>query len=407
MLNKIWTGMLIAAVISTLYGIFMGDSAAAGRAMDAFFSSADSAVKIAIGLSGLMCIWLGISRVAENSGITEVIARILTPLFRAIMPEIPAGHRAISSITMNLSANMLGLDNAATPLGIKAMKDLQSINPDPQTASNAEIMFLVINTSAVTIFPVSIFMYRAQMGSVAPTEVFVPLLLATLCSTIAGFLVTAAVQKISLLRWPIFLALILVISFVGAVAAWGIHAGAGLSEESKFIANLCLLCLIGTVFFWALIKRINAFESFIEGAREGFKTAIDILPYLIAMLFAIALFRASGALDFLLDGLRWVVSLVTSDTRFVDSLPVAIAKPLSGSGARAMMIDVFNTFGVDSFQGKVASIMMGSTETTFYVLAVYFGSVGIIRARHAVACGLVADFTAMTASVIIGYIFFG
>ncbi len=407
MLNKIWTGMLVIAVFCTLSLILMGDTGAATKAMDAFFASADSAVKISIGLSGLMCVWLGISRVAESTGITEIIAKLLTPLFRVIMPEIPAGHKAISSITMNLSANMLGLDNAATPLGIKAMKDLQSINPDPKTASNAEIMFLVINTSAVTIFPVSIFLYRAQLGSVAPTEVFIPLLLATTCSSVVGFLVTAFVQKLNIIRWPIFIALAMLISLVTAIVAWSINAGANLSNESKFLANLCLLCLIGLVFTWAMFKKINAFNAFIDGAKEGFKTAIDILPYLVAMLFAIAFFRASGALDYLLDGVRWIMSLVCSDTRFVDSLPVAIVKPLSGSGARAMMIDVFNTFGVDSFQGNVASIMMGSTETTFYVLAVYFGSVGITRVRHAVACGLAADFAAMISSIIIGYMFFG
>lgn len=407
MLNIIWAGMIVLAVLCTLLNLLLGNTSVVNQVMDAFFGAADSAVKISIGLSGLMCVWLGISKVAEATGITAFIAKVLTPIFRVIMPEIPAGHKAISSITMNLSANMLGLDNAATPLGIKAMKDLQTINPNPSVASNAEIMFLVINTSAVTIFPVSVFLYRAQLGSTAPTEVFVPILLATLCSSIIGFIVTAIVQRINLIKWPIFVAVAILISFIAAIAIWNIHAGSNLSEESKFLANLSLLGLIGVVFSWALVKRVKTFELFVEGAKEGFNTAIQILPYLVAMLFAIAFFRASGALDFILDGIRYIFSLVFSDTRFVDSLPVSIVKPLSGSGARAMMIDVFNSFGVDSFQGKVASIMMGSTETTFYVIAVYFGAVGVVKVRHAIACGLAADFAAMVSSVIIGYYFFG
>ncbi len=407
MLNIIWSGLFVISVLAACIHLALGNSAIINNMMDAFFSSANNAVTISIGLAGMLCAWLGICRIIENAGITNVISKILAPLFKVIMPEIPAGHPAISSVTMNLSANMLGLDNAATPLGIKAMKDLQSLNPNPEVATNAQIMFLVLNTSSVCLFPVTIFLYRAQMGAALPAEVFVPVLITTTISTIVGFLVTALVQKINFIRLPILICSAFLIALLGAVVVWGMYAGAALSTQSSLVANFILILIIGTVFLIGMIKKIKVFEVFISGAKEGFETALQILPFLVAMLLAIGLFRASGALDFILDGLRYIASLFSSDVRFVDALPVSIVKPLSGSGARAMMLDVMSTFGVDSFQGRLAAIMQGSTETTFYVIAVYFGAVGITKVRHAIACGLAADFAAMVASVIVAYYFFG
>jgi spore maturation protein SpmA len=407
MLNIIWAALIILSVLASCVHLVLGNAGIVNSMMDAFFSSADSAVKISIGLSGLLCAWLGICRVMEACGIMDLIARPLSPLFRAIMPELPPGSRAISSVTMNLSANMLGLDNAATPLGIRAMKDLQDLNPNKDTASNAQIMFLVLNTSSVCLFPVTVFLYRAQFGSSSPAEVFVPIMLATTASTVAGFLVTAVIQKIPLLRLPIFISFAVLVALTASVIAWGVYAGSELSEQSKLVANLILMLLIGSVFAFSMIKKVKTFEVFVQGAKEGFDTALQILPFLVAMLFAIGFFRASGALDLILDSFRYIVSMFLTDTRFVDALPVAIAKPLSGSGARAMMIDVINTYGVDSFQGKLSAIMQGSTETTFYVIAVYFGSVSVTKVRHAIACGLTADFVAMVASVCLAYYFFG
>ncbi len=407
MLNLIWALLMVVSVLAAVIQLAMGRTEAVNELMGAFFSSAENAVKIAIGLAGLLCAWLGICRIMEESGIMSRIAGLLTPLFRVIMPEIPPGHPALGSVTMNLSANMLGLDNAATPLGIRAMKDLQSLNSTPDTATNAQIMFLVLNTSSVCLFPVTVFLYRAQMGAAAPADVFVPMLLATTASTVAGFLVTALVQRIPLLRLPVLLWGVVLLSLAGGVAAWGMWAGAALSEQSSLVANLVLLLLVGGILLWALIRGVKPFEVFIQGAREGFATALEILPFLVAMLVAVGMFRASGALDMILDGVRWAVSLVAGDVRFVDALPVAAVKPLSGSGARAMMIDVMETFGADSFQGRLASVMQGSTETTFYVMAVYFGSVGISRVRHAVACGLTADAVAAAASVFFAWCFFG
>jgi spore maturation protein SpmA len=407
MLNIIWALLIVFSVLASCIHLALGNTDIVNSMMESFFSSADSAVKISIGLSGLLCAWLGVCRVMEAVGIMDLIARVLSPLFRAIMPDVPAGSRAISSVTMNLSANMLGLDNAATPLGIRAMKDLQEVNPSRDTASNAQIMFLVLNTSSVCLFPVTVFLYRAQFGASSPAEVFVPIILATSVSTITGFLVTALVQKIPLFRIPVMITFAVLMAVIASVVAWGIYAGTNLSEQSKLVANLILMLLIGSVFAFSMLKRVKTFEVFVSGAREGFDTALQILPFLVAMLFAIGFFRASGALDFILDLIRYVSSAVFSDIRFVDAIPVAIAKPLSGSGARAMMIDVINAYGVDSFQGKLSTVMQGSTETTFYVIAVYFGSVGISKVRHAIACGLAADFAAMIASVCLSYYFFG
>lgn len=353
-----------------------------------------------------MCFWLGVSKIVEAAGSIKIMAKLLSPVYKIIMPEIPKEHPAIGSVTMNLAANMIGLDNAATPLGIKAMQDLQSLNKSKDTATNAQIMFLVINTSSISLFPISIFMYRTQLGAANPTEVFIPLLLATSFSTLVGFLVTAIVQKISLLRMPVLMLGTLFIALIASVIYWGISAGSSLATQSTLIGNSIIIFLLGILFCYALLKKVAIYEKFIEGAKDGFKTAIDILPYLIAMLFAIAIFRASGALDLLLNGIKWCCNLFFSDTRFVDALPVSLVKPLSGSGARGVMIDVINTFGVDSLQGRIAALMQGSTETTFYVIAVYFGAIGITRIRHAAICGLCADFASMIGAIVAGYYFF-
>ncbi len=409
MLHRIWLGFFLVAFISALYRwLGLGDAEVFQRMVSALFDMAGLSVELAIGLVGLMALWLGVVAVGEASGLVDKLARLLSPLFTRLMPEVPAGHPAISSMTLNLSANVLGLDNAATPMGIKAMQDLQTLNPRPDVASNAQILFLVLNTSAVTLFPVTILLYRAQMGAEDPAAVFVPILIATSCSTLAGLLVTAWVQRIRL--WDT-----VVLAFIGgafaallALVGWFSTLGADeLQRQSSLISNFLIIALIILFLAVAHSKAVNVYEVFIDGAKSGFETAIGIIPYLLAMLVAIGVFRASGALDVLLDGVRAVVAAGGWDVRWVDALPTALMKPLSGSGARAMMIETMNNFGVDSFQGRLAATVQGSTETTFYVLAVYFGSVGIRHARHALACGLSADFAGITAAIAVAYWFYG
>jgi spore maturation protein SpmA len=375
--------------------------------MQDFLKSAETATEIVIGLMGMMCFWLGISRIMDSAGLTEKLAALLTPLFRVIMPEIPKGHPATGSIAMNMAANMLGLDNAATPLGLRAMKELETLNKTPGTATNAEIMFLVINTSSVTIFPVSVFLYRSKFGAADPVDVFLPILIATSCSTLAGFLAAALFQKINILKLPVLLALGGLLGLVAGVFVWSLYAGASLASQASYAANGCVLLFIGGLLAYSLLKRVPVYEEFIKGAKEGFRVCIDILPYLVAMLTAIAFLRAGGVLPLLLSGIKKIFEGLGTGTDFVDALPVALMHPFSGSGARALMLDTFNTFGVDSLTGHIAAVMQGSTETTFYVLAVYFGSVGITRVRHAVTCGLIADFTAMVAAIVAGMLFFG
>ncbi len=408
MLNIIW-GVLIIAGIAAVFvkSAVLMDSTVISEAVKSLFHSASVSMDIVIGLAGMMCFWLGLSRVMEKSGITSVLARLITPLFRVIMPGVPAGHPAIGSMTMNLAANMLGLDNAATPLGIRAMKDLETLNTNKGTATDSEIMFLVINTSAVTIFPVSVFLYRSKFGSAAPTDVFLPILLATICSTIAGFLAVAFCQKISLLKAPLLAFFAALIGLAGGVALWASFAGASLAAQATAVSDGLLLFFIGFVLVYGLTRKVKIYDEFVAGAKEGFKTTIDILPYLVAMLAAVAVFRAGGLLEAFTGLVKSAAAFLGFDTAFADALPVSLVKPLSGSGARAMMLDVFESSGVDSFAGHVASVMQGSTETTFYVLAVYFGAVGITRVRHAVWCGLFADFTSMIASIVISYVFFG
>ena len=408
MLHRIWLGFFLVGFASALYRwLGLGDADVFQRMVVALFDMAALSVELAIGLVGLMALWLGIVAIGEASGLIDKLARALSPLFTRLMPEVPAGHPAISSMTLNLSANILGLDNAATPLGIKAMKDLQSLNPDPQVASNAQILFLVLNTSAVTLFPVTILLYRAQLGASDPAAVFIPILIATSCSTLAGLLVTAWVQRLRLGD-------AVVLGFLGggfalllALVGWFATLGAEqLQRQSSLLSNLLIIGLIMLFLVAAHRRAVNVYDTFIEGARQGFETAIGIIPYLLAMLAAIGLFRASGAMDLVMGALRELVSLGGWDTRWVDALPTGLMKPLSGSGARAMMIDTMNTFGVDSFQGRLAATMQGSTETTFYVLAVYFGAVGIRHTRHALACGLAADVAGITAEFAVAYWFY-
>ena len=409
MLHRIWLGFFLVAFISALYQwLGLGDAAVFQRMVTALFDMAGLSVDLAIGLVGLMALWLGIVAIGEASGLIDKLARALSPLFTRLMPGVPAGHPAISSMTLNLSANILGLDNAATPLGIKAMKDLQTLNPDPRVASDAQILFLVLNTSAVTLFPVTILLYRAQLGASDPAAVFIPILIATSCSTLAGLLVTAWVQRIRL-------ADTVVLAFLGggfalllALVGWFATLGADeLQRQSSLLSNLLIVGLIMLFLVAAQRRSVNVYDTFIEGARQGFETAIGIIPYLLAMLAAIGIFRASGAMELVMNALRDLVSLGGWDSRWVDAMPTGLMKPLSGSGARAMMIDTMNTFGVDSFQGRLAATMQGSTETTFYVLAVYFGSVGIRHARHALACGLAADVAGITAAIAVAYWFYG
>jgi spore maturation protein SpmA len=408
MLHRIWLGFFLVAFASGLYRwLGLGDAEVFQRMVTALFENAGLSVELAIGLIGLMSLWLGVVALGEASGLIDKLGRLLSPLFVRLMPQVPAGHPAISSMTLNLSANALGLDNAATPLGIKAMQDLQSLNPNPDTATNAQILFLVLNTSSVTLFPVTVLLYRAQMGAADPASVFLPILLATSCSTITGLLVTAWVQKIRLTDTVVLVWLGLAGALLLSLMAWlGSLTAQQLQSQSSLLSNLMILSLVMLFLLAAHRKQVNVYETFVEGAKKGFKVAIDLIPFLLAMLVAIGVFRASGALDALLELLRSVLAIFGWDGRWVDALPTALMKPLSGSGARAMMIETMEQHGVDSFQGLLAATIQGSTETTFYVLAVYFGAVGIRHSRHAVACGLAADGAGITAAILLAYWFY-
>jgi spore maturation protein SpmA len=408
-LNIIWIGFFLAAFGTALVKLFFfGDQQIFAQIMEAMFALSKSAFEISLGLTGVLALWLGIMRIGEKSGFVLLLTQSLTPLFSKLMPDVPKGHPALGAIVMNISANALGLDNAATPLGIKAMQELQTLNPNPETASNAQILFLVINTSGVTLFPVTIFTYRAQLGAAHPTDVFIPILIATYMSTLAGLLAVAYVQKINLLDKIVVVYLGGFTLIVGGILAYfSSLPQQQMLEQSALISNFILFSLVITFILGAINKGINAYDAFIEGAKEGFHTATTIIPYLVAMLVAIGVFRASGALDLLADLARYVVRYFMFDDRFVDALPTALMKPFSGSGARAMMIDTMKTMGADSFAGRLSSIVQGSSETTFYVLAIYFGSVGIKHIRHAAACGIIADFAGIVASIFVAYWFFG
>lgn len=409
MLNRIWSGFFFIAFISALVQWLVFDQVLVfEQIVNAIFDMSKVTVDIAIGLIGVLSFWLGMMKIAEHAGLINKLARLISPLFTRLMPEVPKGHPAIGSMTMNLSANFLGLDNAATPLGLKAMQDLQSLNTHKHTATNAQILFLVLNTSSVTLFPITVFVYRAQQGAINPTDVFVPILLATTASTLAGLFAVAFVQKIKLYQQTIVLYLSGGIALVGGIAAYFATLSAELlAQQSSLMGNLLIFSTLISFIFFALKKQVNVYDSFIEGAKQGFETSIKLIPYLLAMLCAIGVFRASGALDLFVEAIRSLVVYFNADSRFVDALPTALMNPLSGSGARAMMIETMNTHGADSFAGRLASIVQGSTETTFYVLAVYFGSVGIRYSRHALACGLIADFAGISAAIAVSYWFFG
>ncbi len=407
MLNLIWVGFFLTAFAAALWQYFIaGQEDVFALLMKSGFDNAKLAFEIALGLTGVMCLWLGIMKIGERAGFLDALARLLAPLFARLFPEVPRGHPALGSITMNMAANMLGLDNAATPMGIKAMRELQELNPDKETASNAQILFLVINASAITLLPVTIFTYRAQLGAADPTDVFMPLLFATYCSTLAGFVFVAAMQRIRLdrvvLAWVAGLTLVV----AGLAGYFASLPPEQLAPRSSLISNVLLLSLIMLFLLGALWRRVNAYEAFVDGAKEGFGVAVTIIPYLVAMLVAIGMLRASGALGVAMEGVRRGVAGLGLDTAWVDALPTMLMKPLSGSGARAMMIETMQTHGADSFAGRLASIVQGSTETTFYVLAVYFGAVGIKRVRYAVAGGLVADLAGFVAAVGVAYLFF-
>ncbi len=409
MLNRIWAFFFLAAfAVACVQSLVLGHAEVWQTIVGSTFDTAKTAFEIALGLTGVMCLWLGLMRIGEKGGAVDLLARAFAPLMRRLFPGVPAGHPAEGAMIMNLAANMLGLDNAATPLGLAAMKELQTLNRTPDTASDAQILFLVINTSAVTVVPVTIFTYRAQMGAADPTDVFLPILIATFCSTLVGLITTALVQKLKL-HDPVVIAYLGgAAAVVAGLVAWFARLPQNqVAAQSAVLANALIFTLITVFLLLAIRQRVNVYEAFVEGAKQGFETAITIIPYLVAMLVAIGVFRASGALDLLLDGVRAGVHALGGDTRWVDGLPTALMKPLSGSGARGLMIDTMQTFGPDSFAGRLVSVMQGSTETTFYVLAVYFGSVGIRRTRYAVACGLAADVAGMIAAILVSYLFFG
>jgi spore maturation protein SpmA len=409
MLNRLWLGFFLTAAIAALARwLIGGDNGVFAAMIGSLFEMAKLSVEVMVLLFGTLTLWLGLLRIAEEAGLVDALARLLGPLFRRLMPDVPAGHPAIGLITLNFAANALGLDNAATPIGLRAMRELQTLNPSETTASNAQILFLVLNASSLTLLPVSIFMYRAQQGAADPTLVFLPILLATSASTLTGFLAVALVQKIKL-GDPVVLAWIgaAALALGGFIAFLATLSAAALASLSSLLGNLTLFAIVIAFLVAGALRKVPVYEAFIEGAKQGFEIARNLLPYLVAMLCAVGVLRASGALDFALDGVRWLAAAAGIDTRFVEALPTALVKPFSGSAARAMLIETMKTHGVDSFPALIAATVQGSTETTFYVLAVYFGAVGIQRARHAVGCALLADLAGVIASIAICYWFFG
>lgn len=408
-LNYIWIAFfLIAFVVATFRLVFLGDTEAFPEIINSTFSSSQTAFEISLGLTGVLSLWLGIMKIGEKGGVVGYLSRLLSPLFSKLFPDIPKGHPVTGSIFMNLAANMLGLDNAATPLGLKAMEGLQELNPKKDTASNPMIMFLVLNTSGLMLIPISIMVYRAQMGAAQPTDVFVPILISTFIATLVGIISVSIYQKINLLNRTILL-------FIGGASLFVASIVYILNQLSRTqidvysttVANVLLMLIITGFIIAGMRKKVNVYDAFVEGAKEGFTTAIRIIPYLVAILVGIGVFRASGAMDYLISGIESLVNFCGINSDFVGGLPTAFMKPLSGSGARGLMVDAMTTYGVDSFVGRLTCILQGSTDTTFYILAVYFGSVGITRTRHAVPCGLIADISGSIAAILICYLFFG
>lgn len=408
-LNYIWVAFfLIAFVVAAVKLVFFGDYDVFPAMMDSTFSSSKTAFEISLGLTGVLSLWLGVMKIGEQGGVVNALARLLSPVFAKLFPDIPKGHPVTGSIFMNIAANMLGLDNAATPLGLKAMEQMQELNSRKDTASNPMIMFLVLNTSGLTLIPVSIMVYRAQLGAAQPTDIFIPLLLATFFSTLAGIVVTSLFQRINLLNRTMLLTLggacVLVAAIIWTFAQMD---GETMNRVSTTVANILLMTIITGFILAGVRKRINVYDAFIEGAKDGFSTAVRIIPYLVAILVGIGVFRASGAMALLIHAMRSAVEVAHLDAQWVDAMPTALMKPLSGSGARGMMVDAMTTYGADSFVGRLSSVFQGSTDTTFYILAVYFGSVGVTKTRHAVACGLLADLAGIVAAIVICYLFFG
>lgn len=407
-LNYIWIAFfIIAFVVALMKLIFMGDTAVFPAMINSTFEMSKTAFEISLGLTGVLSLWLGIMKIGERGGVVNALARMLSPVFTKLFPDIPKGHPVTGSIFMNISANMLGLDNAATPLGLKAMEQLQALNEKKDTATNSMIMFLVLNTSGLTLIPVSIMAYRAQLGAAQPTDVFIPILLATFFSTLAGIVVTSLYQKTNLLNKGILLTLLgACVMVAGIIWAFDQMNKEQMNLVSTSVANILLMSIIIAFICAGVRKKVNVYDVFIEGAKEGFHTAVRIIPYLVAILVGVAVFRASGAMDMLIAGIRWLVELFGGNTDFAGALPTALMKPLSGAGARGIMVDTMTTYGADSFVGRLSCIFQGSTDTTFYILAVYFGSIGVRYTRHAVVCGLLADLAGVIAAIGIAYLFF-
>lgn len=408
-LNYIWIAFFILAfAIALCKLIFLGDTDVFPAIMNSTFSTAKSAFEISLGLTGVLSLWMGLMKIGEKGGLVNWLAKLLSPIFCRVFPDIPKGHPVTGTMFMNFSANMLGLDNAATPMGLKAMQELQELNREKDTATNPMIMFLVLNTSGLTLIPMSILLYRTQMGAAQPTDVFIPILLATTISTIAGLIITSIYQRINLFNRTMLLFLLGVCLLITA-GTWGVAQLSRIQVEvfSTTLANVMLFGIIILFIISGIRHKINVYETFIEGAKDGFTTAVRIIPYLVAILVAVGVFRASGGMDVLINSIAWCIEACGGDSNCVGALPTAIMKPLSGSGARGMMIDAMQTYGADSFAGRLACMFQGATDTTFYILAVYFGSVGIRKTRHALTCGLFADFAGIVAAIAIAYIFFG
>ncbi|MDY5772773.1 MAG: nucleoside recognition domain-containing protein [Bacteroidaceae bacterium] len=408
-LNYIWIAFfLVAFVIAAIKLVFLGDITVFPHIMSSAFDAAKTAFEISLGLTGMLAFWLGMMKIGERGGLINSISHALSPVLTKLFPDIPKDHPVFGNMFMNMAANMLGLDNAATPLGLKAMKSLQDLNPVKDTATNPMIMFLVMNTSGLVIIPVSILAFRAEGGAAQPTDIFIPILIATFIATLVGIIITGIFQRINLFNRTLILTLGGAITFI-ALIVWGC------SQLDKDTMNVVSTCAANVILFSIIIlflmsgvrKRINVYDAFVEGAKEGFQTAIRIIPYLVAILVSISFFRASGAMDWIVDGVKFTFQTAGISSEWVDALPTAIMKPLSGSGARGMMVDAMNNFGADSFVGRLSCILQGSTDTTFYILAVYFGSVGISKTRHAVTCGLLADISGSIAAILIAYLFFG
>lgn len=407
-LNYIWIGLILIAVVFGLVQMFFfGQTDIFSTIMLSTFDSAKNGFEISLGLTGVLALWMGIMKIGERGGVVEKMSRVVSPFFTRLFPDVPKGHKSFGSMFMNISATMLGIDNAATPMGLQAMRELQEINPDKTKASNPMIMFLVLVTSGLTLVPVSIMVYRAQMGAANPADVFLPILLATFFAAIAGIISVAVAQKINLFDPVILGVLVGMCLIVGGIiiVAFSVEQET-FSKWSNILAYILLLSVIVWFIIEAMLKKVNVYDAFIEGAKDGFSTAVGIIPYLIAILVAVGMFRASGAMDLLVKGLGWCFALFGINTDFVPALPTALMRPLSGSGARGLMIDAMAQYGADSFVGRLVSIVQGSTDTTFYILAVYFGSVGIKNTRYAVICGLIADFCGILSSILLAYLFF-